>query len=243
MTPARAVAAGLALFIVFAVIFAPASLLRTLLPAEAGIDLLSTRGTLWNGSGALYLAGQPAGTVRWHALPVTILTGSLSYDVAVAGPEHDLSGRVAAGWSAGTLELNGRAAAAFVNRWLAPYDIAMTGDLTFEDVTVQLPYDAAALAAGSAAGQVTWAGGPVRYRLAGRNYAGELPPLVAYLGDGLEAEVYPKDGQTPLLRADIRPNGFIRIAVTQLLTRLVGNPWPGSHADHEVVLEVEEQLF
>lgn len=243
MTLGRAVGAGLALFIVFAVILAPASLLRTVIPADAGIDLLSPQGTLWNGSGALYLAGQPAGTVNWHARPVTILTGKLGYDVAVAGPEHDLSGRVAAGWSAGTLELDGHAAAGFANRWLAPYDIAITGDLVLTDVTVRLPYDVAALAAGSATGEVAWDGGPVRYRLAGRNHAGELPPLVAYLGDGLEAEVYPKDGQTPLLRADIRPNGFIRIAVTQLLTRLVGNPWPGSHADHEVVLEVEEQLF
>lgn len=243
MTPGRAVGAGLALFLVFAVIFAPASLLRTLIPADAGVDLLSAQGTLWNGSGALYLAGQPAGTVRWHARPVTIFTGTLGYDVAVTGPEHDLSGRVAAGWSAGTLELDGRTGADFANRWLAPYDIAITGDLALADVVVHLPYDAAALAAGSAAGEVTWAGGPVRYRLAGRDYAGELPPLVAFLGDGLEAEIYPQDGQTPLLRADIRPNGFIRIAVTQLLTRLVGNPWPGSRADHEVVLEVEEQLF
>jgi len=73
--------------------------------------------------------------------------------------------------------------------------------------------------------------------------AGPLPALDgsdlhAWLRRGWSEEV-----QTPLLRAEILPTGFARIGVTQLFTELAGNPWPGSHQDHEVVLEVEEQLF
>lgn len=239
----RTLAIGLALFLLFAIILAPAGLVRVLIPDASGIDLLETSGTLWNGSGQLYLGGNAAGTVHWRARAVTVLQGALGYDVSVRGSEHDLSGHVAAGWAAANIRLDGTAGAPFTNRWLAPYDIVMSGDFTLQDVDVTWPYDPDAVAAGRASGAITWTGGPVRYRLAERNYAGELPPLIAYLGESLETQVYPKDGQTPLLRADIRPGGFVRIGVTQLLTRLAGNPWPGAHADHEIVLEVEEQLF
>jgi hypothetical protein len=239
----RTLAIGLALFLLFAIVLAPAGLLRVLIPDASGVDLLEASGTLWNGSGELYLAGNPAGTIRWRARAVTILQGALGYDVSVRDSAHEVSGHVAAGLSAVTVSLDGAVGAPFINRWLAPYDIVLSGDFTLHRVDVTWPYDADALASGTAAGEVTWTGGPIRYRLADRNYAGELPPLVAYLGDALETQVYPKDGQTPLLRADIRPGGFVRIGVTQLLTRLAGNPWPGAHADHEIVLEVEEQLF
>lgn len=239
----RTLAIGLALFLVFAVVMAPAGLLRVLIPDASGINLLDTSGTLWNGAGGLYLAGIPAGTVEWRARAVTILQGALGYDVALRGSDHDISGHVAARWSAVNVRLDGSAGAPFINRWLAAYDIVLSGDFTLQGVDVTWPYDADATTAGRASGEVNWTGGLIRYRLAGSNYSGELPPLVAYLGESLETQVYPKDGQTPLLRADIRPGGFVRIGVTQLLTRLAGNPWPGTHADHEIVLEVEEQLF
>lgn len=239
----RTLVIGIVLFVAFAVALAPAALVRTVLPAEAGVALLDPQGTLWDGTASLYLGGQPAGRLDWNFRPVTVLQGELGYAFELTGPEHALTGAVGVGAGAGSLVMSGRAAAAFVNRWLAPYDIAITGDLMFESVELHVPYDYAVSGAGRAGGNATWPGGPIRYRLGGTGYAGSLPPLVAYLGEGLEAVVYPQDGQTPLLRAELLPDGFVKIGVTQLLTRLAGNPWPGSHADHEVVLEVEEQLF
>ncbi|MEQ8857839.1 MAG: type II secretion system protein N [Pseudomonadales bacterium] len=234
---------GLLLFLGFAVAFAPAALIRTVLPAEVGVDLLEPSGTLWNGVARLYLGGQDAGLVDWRFRPVAILQGRLGYAVELSGPGHTLSGNVAAGLGAGRLEIRGSVAAAVVNRWLSVYDIAITGAITLDGVELTVPYDFASTAAGSASGDVTWEGGPVRYRLAGRDYAGALPPLAGHLGPALEAVVFPQDGQTPLLKAAILPNGFAKVGITMLLTQLAGNPWPGSHQDHEVVLEVEEQLF
>lgn len=238
----RMIVIGALLLLVFAVAFAPATLVRTLLPADSGVELLQPSGTLWVGSGDLYLAGQPAGRMRWVFAPMSLLRGAPGYDIALAGPQHELSGTVTVGLSAGGISLVGRASAAFANRWLAPYDIAISGELEFQDAQVRVPYDVTS-EPGAASGSLTWTGGPVNYRLAGRGYSGNLPPLVAYLGEGLETVVYPQGGQTPLLTAQILASGFVRIGVTQLLTDLAGNPWPGSHADHEVVLEVEEQLF
>jgi len=237
----RTLLIGTALFLIFAVVFAPASLIRRALPADAGVELLTPTGTLWNGAADLYLGGRPAGRLQWNFEAVTILQGMPGYHVQLTGPEHDLSGSVAAGTGAATARFDGQATAAFANRWLAPYDIAIDGALSMTGVNLHLPYEAPVT--GRAGGSVRWDGGPVRYRLGGRSHAGALPPLVAYLGEGLEAVVYADGGQTPLLRAKILPTGFTRIGVTQLFTELAGNPWPGSHPDHEVVLEVEERLF
>ncbi len=239
----RTIVIGLLMFLGFAVAFAPATLVRTLLPDDSGVELLEPRGTLWNGAARLFLGGEGAGSVDWRLRPASLLSGRLGYAIDLAGPDHDLAGQVAAGLTAARVEVSGTVGANAVNRWLGAYDIAISGATTLSAVEVNVPYDAVSLHRGTAAGDATWQGGPVRYRLAGRDYTGELPPLVAHLGEGLEAVVFPQGGQTPLLKAAILPNGFAKVGVTKLLTRLVGNPWPGSHQDHEVVLEVEEQLF
>lgn len=240
----RTLVAGVVLFLGFAVALAPASLVRTVVPDGGGVELLEPTGTVWDGAAELYLSGQPAGRLHWDVAPTSLMRGALGYDVTLTGPEHDLAGSISLGLGSGEATIRGQASAAFANRWLAPYDIDIGGRLDFRDAHVRLPYDlrAGASAAG-AAGSLAWSGGPVRYVLSGQNNAGTLPPLVAYLGEGLETVVIPDGGQTPLLRAELLPNGFVRIAMTKLLTRLVDNPWPGSQADHEVVLEVEEQLF
>lgn len=239
----RTLLIGLLLFLGFAVVLAPASLLRNLLPDGADVELLSLRGTLWSGAGELYLGGRALGRIEFDFAPSTLLGGRIGYEIALSGAEHALDGTVGLGFDAAEAALNGRAGSALINRWLADYDIALSGELGFRDVRLQVPWDVRTTGAGRAAGTVTWTGGPVRYVLSGRPFGGDLPPVVGYLGDGLEAVVLPEGGQTPLLTAELLPAGFVRIGVTKLLTRLAGNPWPGSHADHETVLSVEQQLF
>jgi hypothetical protein len=229
------------LFVVFAVAMAPATLVRQLLPADSGVELLNLRGSLWDGQADLLVNALPLGSVRWDYRAVTLLQGRLGYDLTWEGPDHALTARAGFGLTGWQVAADGRLAAAFVNRALAPYDIAITGGMEVREVALAAPYRWNGT--GSASGSARWQGGAVRYRLANQVYDGQLPPLAAFLGDGLEAVIYPEDGQTPLLRAEIQGNGFARIGVTRKLTELLGNPWPGSHQDHEVVLEVEEQLF
>jgi hypothetical protein len=95
----------------------------------------------------------------------------------------------------------------------------------------------------SAAGEISWSGGTVRYTLSGQSSSSTLPPLIAYLGDGVEAVVFAQNAQTPLIKAELLDNGFAKIGITKLLTKILDNPWPGSDPDHAVVLEVEEQVF
>lgn len=239
----RAIVIGLLLVLLFAVVLAPASLIRRFVPADSGIELLEPAGSLWDGAAELYLAGQSAGRLDWDWRPSALLTGAVGYDLELTGPGHALTGAVGFRLGAADATVNGRAGADLLNRWLAPYDIHIGGTLEFQEAHVRIAYDFRESGAGSASGSLLWSGGPVRYVLSGRANAGTLPPLVAYLGEGLETVVIPQDGQTPLLQAEILPNGFLRIGVTKLLTRLMDNPWPGPQPDHEVVLEVEEQVF
>ncbi|MFU8817524.1 MAG: type II secretion system protein N [Pseudomonadales bacterium] len=239
----RTLIVGTLLFVSFAVAFAPATLLRQLLPADGNVEMLGPAGTLWNGSANVFLDGTPLDRIVWRFRPAALLQAALGYHLTLIGPEHDMAGTLQLGIRHATVELNGRAAAGFVNRWLGPYDIAVTGDFAVDGINLSIPYNLREGRPGAAAGSVAWTGGPLQYQLAGQLYSSQLPPLVAYLGDALEAVVYQQGGHTPLLRAEVQANGFVRIGMTALMTRLVDNPWPGSHAEHEVVLEVEELVF
>ena len=80
-------------------------------------------------------------------------------------------------------------------------------------------------------GQIDWSGGLVRYTLAGVLYEVQLPPLTAYLDQNTEndpiATVYTQGGSTPLIMATLGKDGFAKVGMTKLFTKLLNNPWPG----------------
>jgi len=236
------------LVVAFAITFAPAALLRQLLAAQGDLGLTALSGTLWNGEGTLIIQGRSAGRLQWRLTPVTFLQGALGYHMTLSGPDHALDANLVVGVRALELTLDGHARGTWLNQWLYEYDIELSGDFTFSSVSLALPYtlqtgNAAALAPGTAAGRLDWSGGPVRYILALEEFRGELPALEARLGEGLRAIVTPTGSTTPVLTVELLGNGFIKIGLTRLLTRMLNTPWPGGEADHEVVLVVEEQLL
>lgn len=260
MRPLRTFIVLVLLIGAFALIAAPAALLRQVLPSEASASLTGLSGTLWNGRADLVLGGRPAGALAWRFRPVTILQGALGYDLTLAdGDAADglaLAGTVRLRPGGIETVLDGTVGAGYLNPWIGGYDIELSGTFTLEGVRIDLPwrFERAAEpipASGASGGRLAWTGGPVRYILSGRPFSGNLPPLEAAFGEGLETVVRAAaDGPggtvpsaVPLLRAELLANGFVRIGMTRLLTRMLNNPWPGSDGDHEVVLEVEEQLL
>ena len=86
----------------------------------------------------------------------------------------------------------------------------------------------------------------MRYALSGRTTTASLPALVAYLDEDAirpVATVFTQSGQTPLIKAELLENGYAKVGITKLLTKMLNNPWPGSDPDHAIVLEVEEQVL
>jgi hypothetical protein len=189
----------------------------------------------------------------------------LGYHLELTGPAQALDIQLRLRPGAVEAVIDGTVEGSHLNTWLGAYDIALAGRFALQSVRVTWPYPFERSAdpvpaPGSADGHMHWTGGPVNYRLAGEDFAGTLPPLDARFGPGLEAEVHaaeraasgasvPTGGLVPdgepalLLRLEVLGNGFVRIGMTRLLTRMLNNPWPGADADHEVVLQVEEQLL
>ena len=236
---ARALGAGLLIFLTVLVLRAPAGLIRMLVPADAGIDLLDVSGTLWQGSGQVLVAGVAVGRIGWSFLPGRLLNGELGYHLSLTGDDLALQGRLHAGMTETGGSAGGQVDAAFANRWLAAYDIRLSGTFTLEDITFTVRRQKLTALSGA----VRWNGGPVAYRLSGKLHEATLPPLRGDLGPGPFAVVYPAAESTPLLHVRLQEDGFLKIGVTRYLTRLVGDPWPGGDPDHAVVLEVEEQVF
>ena len=163
--------------------------------------------------------------------------------MSLNGPALSLEGVVESGFDVSNVVADGDVDANFVNQWLEPYNISLTGGFTLEQAALRLVGQTPV----GADGEVRWNGGPVRYILSGNLSNKVLPGMRAELGPGPEATVYPvapagADG-TPVLQARILDNGFAKIGVTRYMTEILGTPWPGSEPDHAVVLEVEEQLF
>ena len=230
---------GGAVFFALLIVRAPAGLLRLAVPDQGPITLVHLRGTLWDGRGALLVEGVSIGDLAWELTPGTLLQGALGYELALSADNAEISGTIAARPADVDLALSGSIEASFLNEWLARYDIFLAGTFTLEAVRLQ----ATDRHLTNAAGVVRWTGGPVRYILSGTLSNASLPAMNAVLGPGPTATVYPERGQIPVLTAEMLQNGFARVGMTKHLTRLLGNPWPGSDPDHTVVLEVEQQLF
>lgn len=226
-------------FVALIILRIPASVVQNFIPANADVAILSPQGTIWSGSGDLLVSGSHTGRLAWSLRPVTFLQGRIGYDAQLAGAGADLGGRISVGASTAEAEVSGTVDARFVNQWLAPYDIELAGAFELETVSIELEGQVPV----AANGRLTWNGGPVRYRLSGNMHNSMLPPMTADLGPGAEGVAYATGESMPLLHVVLKSDGFARIGVTKYLTRMLGQPWPGSDPDHAVVLEVEEQVF
>lgn len=233
-------AIGTLLVVVFAVVFAPAGLSRLALDQVEAVTLQDPSGTLWAGNGRLSVNGTDLGTLGWDLQAVTILSGALGYDFTLVGQDLDLQGTARAGWDQTyAATATGRVGEAFINQLMAPYDMAISGDLNLNACRVEM----AGQIPQSAAGNATWEGGQVQYILSGRRSSNRLPAMVAELGAGPEAVVREVDGEIPLIIAELQADGFAKVGLTKHLTTLLNNPWPGPATAAEVVLQVEEKVF
>jgi hypothetical protein len=234
-----AIIIGGLIFVSLIIVRIPAGVIRYLIPVDAQAALLSPQGTIWSGSGDLLVNGIETGRLSWSVRPVTFLRGRVGYDLELAGAGADLSAGLEFGVSTTLATVDGTVTGRFVNQWLEPYYIELSG--LFQVLAVRFTLDGRMLEALD--GQLAWDGGPIRYRLSGKVHDSALPAMTADLGPGPVATAYATGESTPLLHAALTPDGFARIGVTKYLTRILGQPWPGGDPDHAVVLEVEEQVF
>jgi general secretion pathway protein N len=76
------IAAGVAAFLVFLVVFLPASMLLRFVPAE--VSLSGVSGTIWRGAAtSIAIKGTPLGRLRWTNRPWRLLLLQAGYDVSL----------------------------------------------------------------------------------------------------------------------------------------------------------------
>ena len=254
---------GTLIFVGIVVALAPARLVTEQLPANAPVQVLSPKGSLWTGAGLLVAGGENLGHLDWQIKWLDLLTLNLTYNWQLAwqsAPGTVLHGAVTGTFSDLQTMLRGPLPASTLAPWLRRYNLYLEGD--FDLQIDHLSFDHAG-ALRSMKGTIDWQGGRVRYTLSGLLNEATLPPVKAQLKDGLpqhevgntvlvpgqgtaspvHAVAYADGFDTPLMFATQLTNGYVKIAVTKLLTRLVDQPWPGSDPDHTIIIEVEEKLF
>lgn len=222
---------------------APAALLAMALGDEGPIRLTQVRGSIWDGAAALEHEGQSLGSLSWQFDAGGLAGGEANVEWRLAGTGHTLSGGTRLGLDGLHSSASGTVSGATMRRILAPYWIETAGDVSIERIGADITYGRHLQAI---AGELSWSGGEVRYRLAGEHYQIVLPPLAGML-ETVEAEptltVFARDVDAPLLRIRLGADGWLNIGVTKKLTKMAEFPWPGNEPDHAIVIDVSERLF
>ena len=238
---------GAALFLGLVVARAPAALVGALMPAGP-VALVAPSGTVWNGSAELQLRQASVGLLSWRWLPGALAAGELGVVVELQGEGLDAHGIVHVG--VGQLRIvdaRGQLAEDALQRLLGAYELGANGRLRFDGVQVERARGGYR----SARGTVHWGGGTLAYRMQGRRYEASLPPMRAPLaaeGGTLMLAARPLQpvgaaGTAPLLRLALRPDGWFVAGASRAFIELAGQPWQGTTAASDIVLEVEEKLF
>ncbi len=238
------VALGAVIFLAIGILMAPAGLVDRAADNIEGVDLSQPRGTVWNGQAAVRIRDISLGTLDWRFKPLSLFLFEPAYNWSLHAVTHELQGTIAFDFEHTHIEVAGASEAAPLDSFLSRYDIATSG--SFDVHPTRLKVDAQGMLL-SADGQIDWSGGPVSYILGGVLYDRQLPPMTVYLDAGDSAlprgVLFEQGGSIPLAFANLAEGGRARVGITKRFTKLLGDPWPGSDADHAVVLEVEEQFF
>ena len=241
----RYVIAGVLFFVGFVIAFAPAGILQRLLEDNTQAELTDARGTLWQGHAQLLLDSHQIGDLRWDFAPLSLLSLAPRYDWQVTAADKRMQGSAAASFTQAMATAQGSIDANAVNPILRRYDIFIDGRFDVQPTRFTALTDSGKVI--ELEGAVNWSGGLVRYTLSRVQHEATLPSLSAILGindNGMpQAVIYVTGQQTPLMLVSLNTNGFAKVSITRLFTKLLNNPWPGSDPDHAVVIEVEEQIF
>ena len=225
------------------VYMAPATLLATAFGDAGPTRLTQVRGSIWDGAAAVEYQGQSLGSLSWRFDASRLVRGEAVFDWDLGGAGHALTGGAHLGLTGLQCNAAGVVRGATMRRILASYWIEAGGDIDIERISAHVSYD---LRPRNMAGELSWGGGEVRYRLSGEHYRMVLPPLAGVL-ESVDAEpaltVFGEGVDAPLLHVRLDADGWLNIGVTKKLTKMAGNPWPGNEPDHAIVIDVSERLL
>lgn len=168
---------GVLVFLIALVVMAPAALLPQLL-AIPHVKLEDPQGTMWRGEAETFLNSQHIGMLAWRVRPVDLIEGKLTVDISLERDGVSLTGVSTSKFDVQEVSLNGVIGSRFVNVFTLAYDINLAGELAINDVVVRVD-DRKRV--DSIEGDLTWNGGPVRFKLANVMHEVTLEPVLGTL--------------------------------------------------------------
>lgn len=232
---------GVAALLLLGVALMPARAIKLATDRIDGLAFGTTEGRLVSGEADFAYRGQNLGRVAWSLKPGTLLDLELGTAWRIAHRDYTVTGTAAAGAGTARFAATGIINAFAVNRFLSQYHISLDGVFEVDGLDVRLDHGEI-----TAEGRLRWSGGRTVYRLSGETHDVELPGMVGILGSAAGEpvlEVVTAKDSLRLLGVRLDPGGWVHIGVTERLTSLAGNPWPGGNTGDAVVVTVSERLF
>lgn len=163
--------------LVVLIVIAPAALIPQVLSTEH-MRLESAQGTIWRGNANTFIANQHVGVLSWRVKPIELIEGKLTVDLMLERDGVSINGISTSNFHSHEISLDGVIDSQFVNIYTLAYDIHLSGEIALDDVKLRLN-DGQQVE--SMTGNVTWNGGPVRFKLANVIHEVTLEPVMGLL--------------------------------------------------------------
>lgn len=233
---------ALALLVVLIVI-APAALIPHVF-SSPHVRLESPQGTVWRGNAETFLENQNVGILSWRVRPLALFEGRLTIDLTLEREGISITGVSTSMVDGHEISLNGVIGSRFVNIYTLTYDIRMSGELTINEVKLQVDDQQQVE---SAEGTVSWDGGPVRFKLANVMHEVTLNPVLGMLSHDssfVEMTVRQSQSDAPVLafRLDVE-TGWLHLRAFPAFLEFANVPPNYLMQDADFLFEVSQKLF
>lgn len=226
----RAVAAGVAAYLVFLLMTAPANrLLAYIQPQLQGVQLAGVSGSIWSGEAAQVNAGAAQLTaVSWSWRPLALFKAALEVDIDAQLSGRPLSARAGRGVFTGSYlaDVEGRLPAGELLRWMRLQQVNLDGHLEFSLDTVEWNANPVPAVSGNVAWVPAMVSHPIELNL------GEVQLTTEMASGATEGQLTARggalavnDGRVSLqpdgryqLNATVRKQGAVPVEVEQFLS-------------------------
>jgi hypothetical protein len=233
-------------FLIFLVIFAPASVAWSLIDKDVqdripDLDVSRVGGTIWNGEAEIQFRQFPPSTLNWQLSPGKLIQGTANIHLLVDGQGHSIQTEAILGSSSGSLQsAKGVISSDYINKVSEQFGLIFSGDLEFQEFNVAANSDWITAATGS----TRWTGGQILINQSQESQTILLPPLdgeLYFQKQQLILDITEQNLQ--LIQIILKQSGWAEIAIKSRMLELANLPLPnGSHPD-ETILLLEEKIL
>lgn len=239
-------AIALLTFLIFAVVYAPASLVWTVIDEDVDravpdLEVLTIDGAVWNGNAALRYREFPPATLTWDLAPARKPQGlAAALDASLEGDGLRASGTgyTADGFAA--VDAAGYIDSDYINPVSRRYGLTFPGRIDISALTLETDLTWFTAAAGVA----RWGGGTVILESTAGTQAITLPPLDGELSlSGRDLLLDVTENGNLVIQVTLKPTGWAVVDIKARLLETAGLPFRAGTSPNASAVIAEEKLF